>query len=247
MGDSINSEIINRLERLEARMRVAESVGRAPAMAGAASSVAVTTAGGEVEKQIRWQSAQLGALQDRLIKAEELLARAAESRNDQLVLHEGGVPATVGHVLEDHIDGRIDEMRVQIEEDLANLNHRTLTTIETLVDSRIAGRVEPVESVVRYQAKGVDELRERFNLLEGHLQRLVTTVERLVERSGATDREAGAAETPTFRTYLDHAVRNDPIPPPPEVDPLFRLRIIKDDDNNNTRQATPRRPMSPVT
>ena len=243
MGDSINSEIINRLERLEARMRVAESVGGA----GAASSIPATAAAGEVEKLVRQHSAQLGALQDRLIKAEELLARAGESRNEQVVLHGGGVPATVEHALEDHIEGRIDDMRVQIEEDLAKLNHRTLTTIETLVDDRIAGRVEPVENVVRYQAKAVDELRERFNLLEGHLQRLVTTVERLVERSGTPGREAATAEIPTFRTYLDHAVRNDPIPPPPEVDPLFRLKIVKDDGNNNTRQPTPRRPMSPVT
>ena len=246
MGDSTDSEIINRLERLEARMRVAESISRAPAISGPSAPLNGPSAT-ELEKLVHQQSARLGSLQDRLIKAEELLARAVESRNDQLMLHEGGVPATVEHVLEDHIEGRIDEMRVQIEEDLAKLNHRTLTTIETLVDDRIAGRVELVENVVRYQAKGVDELRERFTLLEGHLQRLVTTVERLVERSGAPGREVAIAEIPTFRTYLDHAVRNDPIPPPPEVDPLFRLKIIKDDDNNNTRQPTPRRPMSPVT
>ena len=233
MGDALNLEIISRLERLEARMRVAESI--APVHSGG-------LVGTEVERVLRLQSTKLETIQGRLVKAEEQIAKAAESRNELMVLHGGGVPAPTAHELDDHIEASMDDMRLQIEEDLAKLNRRTLSTIETLVDARIAGGVEPIEKVVRNHAKAFDELRERFNLLEGHLQRLVTTVERLVERSAG--KEAGSPEQPTFRTYLDHAVRNDPIPPPPEVDPMFRLRIIKDDD---TKVPTPRRPMSPVT
>ena len=86
-----------------------------------------------------------------------------------------------------------------------------------------------------------DELRERVNLLESHLQRLVGTVERLVDRP-LQQTTAAAEEHPNFRTYLDHAVKNDPMPAPPDVDPLFRPRIIKEGEER--RHSSPRRPMS---
>lgn len=240
MGDPLQIEVISRLERLEARMRVVESIPPVPSTALLPLSGAAAT---EVEKLIRRQAAELETLQGRLTRAESHITEAAESRN-QLILHGGGVPAKIESELEDQMENRMDDMRLQIEEDLAKLNRRTLTTIEHMVEDRVAARVEPIEKVVRNQAKVVDDLRERFNLLEGHLQRLVTTVERLVERTPGQGR-AALSEQPAFRTYLDHAVCNDPMPAPPEVDPLFRPRIIKEEEGGPTTR--PRRPMSPVT
>ena len=236
MGDPLQIEVISRLERLEARMRVVESIAPPPSTALLPLSGAAAT---EVEKLVRRQSAELETLQGRLAKAESHITEAAEARN-QLVLHGGGVPAKTESALEDQMENRMDDMRLQIEEDLAKLNRRTLTTIEQMVEDRVAARVEPIEKVVRNQAKVVDDLRERFNLLEGHLQRLVTTVERLVERTPGQGR-AALPEPPAFRTYLDHAVSNDPMPAPPEVDPLFRPQIIKEEEGRGKR---PRRPMT---
>ncbi len=238
MGDPLQIEVISRLERLEARVRLVESISPAPSTALLPLSGAAAT---EVEKLIRGQAAELETLQGRLARAESYITKAAESRN-QMVLHGGDVPAKIESGLEGQMENRMDHMRLQIEEDLAKLNRRTLTTIEHMVEDRVAARVEPIEKVVRNQAKAVDDLRERFNLLEGHLQRLVTTVERLVERTPGQNR-AALPEQPAFRTYLDHAVRNDPMPAPPQVDPLFRPQIIKEEEGAATR---PRRPMSPL-
>jgi uncharacterized coiled-coil protein SlyX len=144
--------------------------------------------------------------------------------------------------LESRVEARVDDMRAAIETDLAKLNRRTLTTIERGVDDRIGARTFPIEKAVRTQAKVIDELRERVSLLESHLQRLVGTVERLVDRHPQQAAAPAVEEQPSFRTYLDHAVKNDPLPAPPDVDPLFRPRIIKEEADR--RHRTPRRPMS---
>jgi len=151
------------------------------------------------------------------------------------------LPPRVNEELKSRVEARVDDLRAEIETDLAKLNRRTLATIERGVDDRIGTRILPVEKAVRIQAKVIDELRERVNLLESHLQRLVGTVERLVDRP-LQQATANAGEHPGFRTYLDHAVKNDPLPAPPDVDPLFRPRIIKEDEDR--RHSAPRRPMS---
>ena len=67
MGDPLQIEVISRLERLEARMRVVESIAPPPSTALLPLSGAAAT---EVEKLVRRQSAELETLQGRLAKAE---------------------------------------------------------------------------------------------------------------------------------------------------------------------------------
>ena len=194
----------------------------------------------DLDLLVRQQAKELESLRIRLLATEEKLAQTAEIGR-QLMVSGTGVPARVNEELESRWEARVDDMRAEIETDLAKLNHRTLTTIERGVDDRIGTRTLPIEKAVRSQAKVIDELRERVSLLESHLQRLVGTVERLVDRH-PQQAAAAAEEHPSFRTYLDHAVKNDPLPAPPDVDPLFRPRIIKEDADR--RHRTPRRPMS---
>jgi len=238
MDDSISIEVISRLERLEARMRVVESRPNPELL-----TLVPANSGGshDLDLLVREQAKELESLRVRLVATEEKIAQTAESGR-QLMVHGTGLPARVDEELESRVEARVDDMRAEIETDLAKLNRRTLTTIERGVDDRIGARTLPIEKAVRSQAKVIDELRERLNLLESHLQRLVGTVERLVDRHPQQAAAAAAEEQPNFRTYLDHAVKNEPLPAPPDVDPLFRPRIIKEDADRHHR--APRRPMS---
>jgi hypothetical protein len=218
MGDSMNIEVISRLERLEARMRVVES--RPSTEAKAAEPTAVVPYGAN-------QASEIESLRHRIALTESKIKEAGAL-----------IPAHV----EEELHSRVDDMRTEIETDLAKLNRRTIASIERGVDDRIGQRAVPIEKAVRGQAKAIEELRERVSLLENHLQRLVGTIERLVERP-ATAAATAPSEQPAFRTYLDHTVNSEPIPAPPDVDPLFRPRIIKEDD---TRHTPPRRPMTPT-
>jgi hypothetical protein len=195
----------------------------------------------DMDQLVREQAKELENLRIRLLATEEKIAQTAETGR-QLMVSGTGLPARVNEELESRVEARVDDMRAEIETDLAKLNRRTLTTIERGVDDRIGARTLPIEKAVRTQAKVIDELRERVGLLEGHLQRLVGTVERLVDRHPQQAAVPAAEEQPSFRTYLDHAVKNDPLPAPPDVDPLFRPRIIKEEADK--RHRTPRRPMS---
>jgi chromosome segregation ATPase len=237
----LNIEVISRLERLEARMRVVESRPN-PEPDGLVPEKSTDLT--EIEALIREHAEELQTLRNRLNATEEKMAQSAES-GQELIVASAGVPAKTDEEFEIRVDARVESMRAEIETDLAKLNRRTVTAIERGVDDRIATRTLPLERAVRSQAKAIDDLRERINLLESHLQRLVGTVERLLDRPPQPAvAPAAPAEQPSFRTYLDHAVNNDPIPPPPSVDPLFRPRIIKEDENRSA--SAPRRPLSPL-
>ena len=245
MGDSLNIEVISRLERLEARMRIVESRPAPEAVALIPQGPASFS--DEVERLVREQASELETLKARLKATEIRVLEAAESAT-QLAVRGSELPAKVDPAMVDEeltgsVETRMEDMRAEIESDLAKLNRRTLTTIERGVDDRITARTLPAEKAIRAQAKAIEELRERVNQIERHLQRLVGTVERLLDRPPAASVPV-ASEPPTFRTYLDHAVKNDPMPPPPDVDPLFRPRIIKDDEG--AQKSTPRRPLSPL-
>jgi hypothetical protein len=235
MGDPMSIEVISRLERLEARMHAVENRANSelvPAKSGTSH---------DLELLVREQAKELESLRIRLLATEEKIGQTAETGR-QLIVSGTGLPARVNEELESRVEARVGDMRAEIETDLAKLNRRTLTTIERGMDDRIGTRTLPIEKAVRSQAKVIDELRERVNLMESHLQRLVGTVERLVDRHSQLEAAAAAEEHPSFRTYLDHAVKNDPLPAPPDVDPLFRPRIIKEDADRQHR--APRRPMS---
>jgi uncharacterized coiled-coil protein SlyX len=242
MGDPLNIEVISRLERLESRMRVVESRPSPESLALVPTTPAPPA---EVEALLRDQTKELDALRIKIALTEERILQLAES-GKQLAVRPAALPAKIEEDLEARLDSRVEQMRTGIENDLAKLNRRTITTIERGVDERIAERILPAEKAIRAQAKAIEELRDRVNQFESHLKRLVSTVERLVDRPLQAPAAAQAApEPPAFRTYLDHAVRNDPMPPPPDVDPLFRPRIIKDDEIDP--KATPRRPLTPLT
>ena len=241
MGDPLNIEVISRLERLEARMRVVEA-RPAPEPAAALVPVAAGPAS-HIEGLMREQAKEFDALRIKIALTEERMVQLAES-GKQLAVRAPALPAKLDEELEGRIEGHIEEMRNEIETDLAKLNRRTIATIERGVDERITARTLPAEKAIRAQAKAIEELRERLNQLESHLKRLVSTVERLVDRP-PQQAAAPAPEAPTFRTYLDHAVKNEPMPPPPAIDPLFRPRIIKDDESDG--KSAPRRPLTPLT
>jgi hypothetical protein len=220
MDDTINIEVISRLERLEARMRVLEN---RPAPEPAA-----------IVPYNPDQTTELESLRSRIELAENKLKEAGSLR-----------AVRAEQNLEDRVEARVEDVRNEIESDLANLNRRTIAIIERGVDDRIGQRTLPIEKVVRAQAKAIEEMREHIGLLENHLQRLIGTVERLVGRPAPAAAQPPTAreEQPGFRSWLDHAVNNEPIPAPPSVDPLFRPRIIKEE---KSREKSPRRPMSPT-
>jgi uncharacterized coiled-coil protein SlyX len=211
--------LLDRLERLEARMKSADSRGGS----------------GELEMRVRFQSRDIEALQTQLDETRQRVVEESSLSKKRFREIAQEVPA----MLESMLTPQLSRMRERMHADLHKLVDEKLAAFEKTVEKKISERMESLEQALIDQAGIITTLSERAIQSDTNLQRLISAVEKLCERG-----ETQPAEMPSeprelpFESQLSDAIKRQP-EDPPQRDSGFRPRIVKEDDERHRPRPRP--------
>jgi hypothetical protein len=214
--------LLDRLESIEARMK----------------GVDARPGAGELEMRVRLQARDIEALQTQLDDTRQRVAEESaliRKRFREIALE---VPA----MLESMILPQLSSIRERMQADLHKMVDEKLAAFEQTVEEKISQRVASLEKALIDQAGIITTLSERAIQADSNLQRLISAVEKLCERTEArpADPRSEPRELP-FESQLSDAVKRQQEGPAQRVDSGFRPRIVKEEERNR-----PRAPLSHI-
>ena len=201
--------LLERVERLEDAV---DGMKRSPAGAPADFAAAVAS----LERRIDEQTRDLELLRQQVEQAER---RAMES----VAAIERDVERTraeIPEIVERTVAARTEDLRSRFAAEIEQSRERMLEVFERAIDARISSRIGAIERTLAEQAGSIEALHTRAAETDHNLQRLVSAIEKLCERtqfiSPAAAEPAPPPPTPyaarAFESQLQDAMRRDPMP-----------------------------------
>jgi hypothetical protein len=183
-------EIPVRLDRIEARLSAVESRPDP-----SAQSVSLT----ELDLRVQKQAKDTETLQ---VQMRETRQRAAvdaalvERRFAEVAPKED--PAILQSKLDTTLSLRAEDLRVRLQAEMLESVEAALTGFERTIDNRVSSRVSPIEKTLRDQSAMIADLSQREIESDAHLQRLISAVERLCERTDVLSAAPVYVKPPAF-------------------------------------------------
>jgi len=160
---------LERLDRMESRMAAVEARP-------------LPVAAAELDLRIQEQSKDIAALR---LQMDEYRQRIA---NDVAVIQKGLADITKGvsALLESIVAPRVDDLRLHLRSEIQQSVNATLTTFERAIDDKVSDRIAALEKVILEQSALVTALSHRAIESDTNLERVISLVERLNDRSKAS-------------------------------------------------------------
>lgn len=179
-----------RLDRIEARLSAVESRPDP-----SAQSVSLT----ELNLRVQQQAKDTESLQVQMRETRERAAADAAlvaKRFAEVAPKED--PARLQSMLDTALSLRAEDLRVRLQAEMLESVEATLTGFERTIDDKVSSRVSPIEKSLRDQSATLSDLSRRESESDAHLQRLISAVERLCERTDVLSPAPLHAKQPSF-------------------------------------------------
>jgi uncharacterized protein YPO0396 len=164
--------LLERVERLE---DLVDGMKRSPAAVPADFAAAVAN----LERRIDEQTRDLELLREQVERAER---RAMESvAAVQRDVEE--TRAEIPEIVERTVAARTEDLRSRFSAEIEQSRERMLEVFERAIDDRISSRVGAIERTLAEQAGSIEALNTRAAETDHNLQRLVSAIEKLCERT----------------------------------------------------------------
>lgn len=213
-----NDLVSERLDRIESRLSAVER--QPPAVA-------------ELDLWVQQQAREIEMLELELTEHKQKVAGEIATIEKRFADLAKGIPA----VLESIIIPRVDDLRVHLRSELQQSVNVTLTRFERAIDDKISHRIATLEKAMLDQSSIVTALGRRAVESDMNLQRLISAVERLCEKTN--QKPPARQELSVVDLPLKPESRKPEIPAPP-FESAFRPRIVKEDeDDRQTRHRIP--------
>jgi uncharacterized coiled-coil protein SlyX len=210
--------VLERLDRVESRLSAVETQPSAVA---------------EMDLRIQQQARDIETLQLQVTEHRQKIAGEVATIEKRFADITKGIPA----VLESIIVPRVDDLRAHLRSELQQSVNVTLTRFERAIDDKISERISSLEKTMLDQSGIVTALGRRAVEADMNLQRLISAVERLCER---TDQTPPARQEPSFLDLPFQPELKKPEIPAQPFESAFRPRIVKEDeDDGQPRHRVP--------
>lgn len=208
-----------RLDRIELRISAIEA--RPPAVAELET---------RVEQQVQELRQQMDEHRQRI--AGELAA--IEKRF-------ADVTKAIPGVLESIIVPRVEDLRAHLKAETQQSVNASLTRFERAIDDKVSERINNLERTLLDQSSIVTSLSQRAVETDMNIQRLISAVERLVDRPTSplapVRQEPSRLDLPFQKELKEALNRQQEIPP--GFQSAFRPQIVKEEDDTNRRHRVP--------
>jgi uncharacterized coiled-coil protein SlyX len=143
----------------------------------------------------------------------------------------------------------IDELRTRLHAETRESLDAALTTFEETIDNLVSLRISTLEKTLIDQSTIITTLSRRAIESDANLQRLISAVERLCDRTDSRVAPAAAAPNTApnappvpffklpFEKQLSEAIQRQPESPPRPPDSGFRPRIVKEEEGKRRRRT----------
>jgi uncharacterized coiled-coil protein SlyX len=179
--------LLDRVERLEDAV---DGMTRAPADFAAALA--------NLERRIDEQTRDLDLLREQVEKAERRAMESAAAVRRDLEQTREEIP----EIVERSVAARTEDLRSRFSAEIEQSRERMLQVFERAIDDRISSRIGAIERTLAEQAGSIEALNTRAAETDRNLQRLVSAIEKLCER---TQLIPPAAAEPAPAPYAAHA------------------------------------------
>ncbi len=189
--------ILDRLERIEHFVDAAQTVRSVPAGADA-----------RLEKQ----ESAITALQTSVASMERRAGAALDSVRSSFEELRHEIPAMV----ETTVSARVSELEVRLQADAQEQWKQAVSRFESTVEQKISDRIGSLEKALIDQSSAISALRARSEETDLNLQRLIISIDRLVEvaplLAAAQPNPDSAQEGPRLVKEPEREVRRTRIP-----------------------------------
>jgi len=198
--------ILDRLDRIEARLSTVEA---RPVPAVHSISLA------ELDLRIQQQTRDIETLQVQMSETRQRVAAEAALVERRFAEVAKEVPAIVESMLETALGPRVEDLRTRLHAEMLESVETTLTRFEQTIDSKVSLRIATIEKALTDQSAMIAALSRREVESDAHLQRLISAVERLCERTDERSPVPTPAKEPSlpdlpFEKQLNEAMGREP-------------------------------------
>lgn len=195
--------LLERVERLE---DLVDGMKRSPAPAPADFAAAVAN----LERRIDEQTRDLELLRQQVEKAERRAMESVAAVQRDVEQTRAEIP----EIVERTVAARTEDLRSRFSVEIEQSRERMLQVFERAIDERISSRIGAIERTLAEQAGSIEALNTRAAETDHNLQRLVSAIEKLCERSQLIPPVAEPAPVPppaprAFESQLQDAMRRD--------------------------------------
>lgn len=202
-----------RLGRIESRLSAVESRPAQPPDFAA------------IEARFESQEREIAALQKHMAETREKVAATGSVIERLFADVAEEVPGMVASV----ISSRVAQLRNTLTAEIQQAVDARLVTFERTIDDKVSGRVAALEKALVDQSGVITALSQRALESDANLQRLISAVEKLCERTeGRPAAAAQPREDAPFEKHLDDAIKRPPVSG-------FRPAIVKEDEELRPR------------
>src|SRR6185437_7763122 len=202
--------LLERVERLE---DLVEGIKRSPASVPADFAAAVAN----LERRIDEQTRDLELLREQVEMAERRAMESVACVQRDVEQTRAEIP----EIVERSVAARTEDLRSRFSAEIEQSRERMLEVFERAIDDRISSRIGAIERTLAEQAGSIEALNTRAAETDHNLQRLVSAIEKLCERTQLIPPAAAEPGTPSspyaaraFESQLQDAMRRDAIPQP---------------------------------
>ncbi len=198
--------LLDRVERLEYRLEAIVAPATLPHQpARVPEDFAEAIAA--LERRVEENTRDLALLREQITQAEKRAAGSVAAVRQSIEQTRAEVPA----IVERHISTRIDDLQRRFSAEIEQSQQHTLEMFESVIEEKISSRIGSIERALAEQAGSIQSLNSRATETDNNLQRLVTAIEKLCERSQLIP----LPPTPRgpFESQLDDAMKREPVVP----------------------------------
>jgi len=165
--------ILDRLDGIDARLSAVES------RAIPANSVSLT----EPDPRFQQQTKDIETLQAQMSETRQRIAADALLVERRFAEVSREDPAVVQSMLDTTLSLRVEDLRVRLQAEMLESVESTLAGFERTIDDKVSSRISTIEKALTDQSAMIAALSRRETESDAHLQRLISAVDRLCERS----------------------------------------------------------------
>jgi uncharacterized coiled-coil protein SlyX len=170
------------------------------------------TAVASLERRIDEQTRDLQLLREQVEKAERRAMESAAAVQRDVKQTRSEIP----EIVERTVAARTEDLRSRFSAEIEQSRERMLEVFERAIDDRISSRIGAIERTLADQAGSIEALNTRAVETDHNLQRLVSAIEKLCERTQLIP-PAAAEPAPSpapyavraFESQLQDAMRRD--------------------------------------
>jgi len=188
-GVRLIEPLLDRLDRIETRVSAVESRPMPLAQTGSLA---------DLDPRIQQQTKDIEALQAQMNETRQRIASDAalvERRFADVVKED---PAILESMLDTTLGLRVEDLKVRLQAEMLDSVEAALTRFEGTIDSKVSSRISTIEKALTEQSATINALSRSEIESDAKLQRLISAVERLCERTDVLSSVQFPAKEPLF-------------------------------------------------